>query len=68
MTPREYEQRFNTILNLSKSPNEKDELLAILMTEMERAFQIPMIKNKAWEEENIEVYALYRKVSESRSF
>lgn len=67
MTPKEYEQRFNTILNVSKSPNEKDKLLAILMTELERAFQIPMIKNKTWEEENTEVYALYRKVSDSRS-
>lgn len=63
----EYETRFNAILEMSNTPADKDKMLASLMTEMEQTFQIPMMKNKVWEEEEPEVYALYRKVADSRS-
>lgn len=68
MNLREYKQRYETIMNLSISPTEKDKMLSLLMTELENAFDVPMIKNEGWEKENPEVYALYFKVSASRSF
>jgi len=68
MTIKEYEQRFRTILNLNNPSIDRDKMLSALMSEMEHTFQIPMIKNEDWEKENHEVYSLYRKVSESRSF
>lgn len=67
MTAKEYEQRFNTILGMKVSQEQKDKLLANLMTEMEQTFRIPMMKNEAWEEKNSQVYALYRKIADSRS-
>lgn len=63
----EYEQRFNTILEMNNTSTDKDRMLARLMTDMEQAFQIPMTKNKAWEEKNPQVYSVYRKISDSRS-
>lgn len=68
MTLKEYYQRYETIMSLPVSPIEKDKMLSILMTDLERAFQIPMIKNQGWEKEYADVHALYFKVSTSRSF
>lgn len=62
----EYEKRFQLILKMDKEQSEKDALLSVLMTDLERKFDIPMSKDKAWEQENPEVYALYRKVADSR--
>lgn len=42
--------------------------LANLMTDMERLYSIPMLKNEEWERENRKVIALYRKISRSRFF
>lgn len=63
----EYETRFEFILEMDSKQSEKDLLLSGLMTDLERNFHVPMMKNKAWEQENPEVYALYRKVADSRS-
>lgn len=41
-------------------------ILAGLMTEMERAFDIPLINNKDFNEKNKEVIELYRAISDSR--
>jgi hypothetical protein len=68
MTLNEYYQRFDTILSLPVSLVEKDKMLSSLMTDLERAFQIPMIKNEGWEKEFADVHALYFKVSSCRSF
>lgn len=46
---------------------ERDKAIAELMSEMEKAFRIPMIRNQEWEQENRKVIALYRKLSMSRS-
>lgn len=66
MTLNEYSQRYETIIQESFSDEQKDKMLASLMTEMEQAFNIPMLRNEAWEAENRDVIALYRKVSMSR--
>ncbi|MFL0365620.1 hypothetical protein ACH0BF_21660 [Pseudobacillus sp. 179-B 2D1 NHS] len=66
MTLAEYNQRYETIIQGSFSDEQKDEMLASLMTEMEQEFHIPMLRNETWEAENADVIALYRKVSMSR--
>lgn len=68
MTLNEYYQRYETILNMPIGMIEKDKMLSSLMTDLERAFHIPMVKNENWQKEHPDVYALYVKVSESRSF
>lgn len=68
MTLNEYYQRYETIMNLSVGPIERDKMLSSLMTDLERAFQIPMVKNEGWEKEYVDVHAFYFKVSTSRSF
>lgn len=62
----EYEKRFQVIIEMNKDQDEKDRLLSWLMTDLERRFNIPMLKDEAWEQENPEVYVLYRKVADSR--
>ena len=42
-------------------------LLAGLMTEMEKQFKIPTIRNEEWERENMKVIAMYRKLSITRT-
>ena len=68
MTLNDYHQRYKTILNLPIGIIEKDKMLSSLMSDLERAYRIPMIKNEGWEKENEDVHALYFKVSMSRSF
>lgn len=58
----EYEKVLHSVL----SDKDKDMQYAALMSEMEQAFNIPMLKNEAWEKENKAVIALYRKISMSR--
>lgn len=64
----EYEKRFEFILEMDSKKSEKNLLLSGLMTDLERNFHVPMMKNEAWEHENSEVYALYRKIADSRVF
>jgi hypothetical protein len=68
MTLNDYSKRYETILNLPLSVIEKDKMLSSLMSDLERAYRIPMIKNEGWEKENVEVHALYFQISMSRSF
>ncbi|MCJ8223672.1 hypothetical protein [Bacillus paralicheniformis] len=44
----------------------RDIQLSQLMTELERVFNIPILRNPVWEEKNKPVIALYRKISMSR--
>jgi len=52
----------------SDLPNEtKGKKYADLMTEMERVYKIPILKDESWEQENRAVIAMYRKISMSRN-
>ena len=46
--------------------DEKIEKLAILMTKIEKEFNIPMINDKEWNEDHKEIIKLYRKISNAR--
>ncbi|WP_079524965.1 MULTISPECIES: hypothetical protein [Halobacillus] len=62
-----FNRRYEETITCGLSTGEKDRRFATLMTEMEQAFNIPMLKNQEWERENRAVIALYRKVSRSRT-
>lgn len=64
---RKYEEQYEQILHSATTDNRKGILFGRLMTEMENAFHIPMLKDEAWDEAHPEVIALYRKVSNSRN-
>lgn len=68
MTLAKYNQQYEDILHANLSRENKNRLLAELMTELEKQYRIPMIRNKAWEQENKSIIALYRKISLSRNF
>ena len=68
MRLKDYNQRYETILSLPIGVIDKDKMLSSLMSDLERAYRIPMIKNEGWEKENKDVHALYFKISMSRSF
>lgn len=44
----EYEKRFEFILEMDSKKSEKNLLLSGLMTDLERNFHVPMMKNEAW--------------------
>lgn len=64
-TLKEINAEYEEIIQL-KEPN-RSRQLADLMGEMEREYKIPMIRSKAWENENRSVIAMYRKISLSRN-
>lgn len=59
-------KRYETIINSNRSSAEKDKALSNLMTEMEKIYQIPLLRDLEWEAKNKEVIALYRILSQSR--
>lgn len=62
-----FEQDFQDILERDDLEQErKDIQLSGLMTEMEREFKIPLIRDAEYERENKDVIVLYRKISKSR--
>lgn len=61
-------KKYELIMESNNSPDIKATKLAGLMTDMERFYSIPMLKNEEWERENRKVIALYRKISRSRVF
>lgn len=64
---KKFEQEFKNILERQDlEQDRKDIQLSALMTDMEREFKIPMLKNEDYEKENKDVIALYRKISRSR--
>lgn len=64
---KEFEQEFQDIIKRDGLEQErKDIQLSGLMTEMERVFKIPMLRDEEYEKKNGDVIALYRKVSMSR--
>ena len=53
---------------MSQEPGrERDRLLGDLMTEIERIYRVPALRDPEWEKANRPVIALYRKVARSRS-
>ena len=54
----DYQREYKRIIHADQP--RKDILLAGLMTEMEKQFNIPMLRNELWERENIKVIAMYR--------
>ena len=63
-----YNQRYEQIIHSDLTDRKKDLKLAELMMDMESAFSIPMIKDKAWNEGNKDVIELFQQVSNSRKF
>jgi hypothetical protein len=61
----EYKQRYQEAMSASRS--RRDFLLSDIMTDMEREFQIPMLRQLAEKEVDQEVLRFYRLVSDSRS-
>lgn len=59
-------ERYEQIILSNLPQNEKDKRLAVLMSEMEADFNIPMLRNSEWESKNRKVIALYRKIANSR--
>lgn len=62
-----FNQIYENIMHSDASQEEKDRQLARLMTELEKVFNIPVLRDPEWEKENKAVVALYRKVSMSRA-
>lgn len=58
--------RFKEIMASKASTDMKDRRLAALMTDLEGAYGIPMLRKEAFEQENVHVMQLYRTVSEAR--
>lgn len=66
MTLSEIHAEYEAIMQ-EKEPH-RTHRLADLMTYMEQAYEIPTLRNEAWEKENKAVIAMYRKISMSRNF
>ena len=62
-----FNEIYESILHSDLSAKEKNRQFARLMTDMEREFNIPIIRNLEWEKKNKAVVALYRKISMSRT-
>ena len=60
-------EKYESILHSDLTNKEKSRQFARLMTDMEREFNIPVLRDSKWEKENKAVVALYRKISMSRS-
>lgn len=60
-------QIYESILHSDLTDKEKNRQFARLMTDMEREFNIPILRNEQWEKQNKAVVALYRKISMSRT-
>lgn len=58
-------ERFNQILGGAQTL--KDKRLAQLMTDLEQAYDIPILNNEDYNRENPFVVQLYRAVSEARN-
>lgn len=61
-----YHQIYESILLSDLSEKEKSRQFARLMSELEREYNIPVLRDEEWEKQNKAVVALYRKISMSR--
>lgn len=62
----QFKSQYDAIMD-SPPGRQRDLRLAALMTEMERKFRIPALKNTEWETSNPAVAELYREVSQARA-
>lgn len=60
-----YRQRFEQIVECAEPGRTRQ--LAVLMSEMEKEYNIPMLKNDAFNAANPEVIKLYREISLART-
>ncbi len=67
LTLKLFEERYEKIMG-ELSLSRRDIRLGELMEEMEKTFQIPVLKNTDWESLNPEIVDLYQRVSNSRVF
>lgn len=61
----QWTERFNQILGGAQTL--KDKRLANLMTDLEQAYGIPILRDQEFEKENPFVVQLYRAISEARN-
>jgi len=61
-----FNNEYEKILYSGLSEEQKSREYASLMTEMEKVYNIPILKDLTWEKENKAVIAMYRKLSMSR--
>lgn len=62
----QYRTQYDAIMDSSPG-RQRDLRLAALMTELERKYRIPALKNAEWESANPAVAELYREVSQARA-
>lgn len=62
-----FNQIYENIMHSDGSREEKDRQFARLMTDLEREYKIPILRDLEWEKKNKAVVALYRKISMSRT-
>lgn len=62
-----YHQIYESILLSDLTEKEKSRQFARLMSELEREYNIPVLRDEKWEKQNKPVVALYRKISMTRS-
>jgi hypothetical protein len=62
---------FKKAIEINKNPHltqdQKDKRLSELMTDMERVYNIPMLRNEQWERDNGYVISIYREISNMRN-
>jgi len=61
-----FSNEYEKIARSNLTDKEKTYKYSELMTEMEKVYKIPLLKDEAWERENRKVIAMYRKLSMSR--
>jgi len=64
---KQFNDEYESILHSDLTEDEKTVKYSSLMSEMERVYNIPLIKSSKWEQENKAVVAMYRKLSLSRN-
>ncbi len=62
----EITSRYNRVLSSQRDQYEKDKAYAAIMTDMEKQFQIPMMKDEGYEKDHSDILDLYRRISMSR--
>ena len=61
-----YSNRFNEIINSRSSDDIKDQRLANLMSDLEKAYRIPFLRDEEFEARHPRLMAFYRSVSYAR--
>jgi len=62
----DYAKRFNEIMDSRSSDDIKDQRLANLMSDLERAYHIPFLRDEDFEKKHPRLMAFYRSVSYAR--